>query len=82
MDITLNHLSEKQQKHLASNGFGSKVNAPLLSKNPICVKFSEEADSFLRSLPDRNDWLRDVVNRAMALEATALPKPTTKRKKK
>ena len=39
-----------------------------LAKKPISVVLPEETDNFVRSLPNRTDWLRKVIEDASRKE--------------
>jgi hypothetical protein len=49
-----------QTEHLKKDRFVVKGDSPL-AKVPLSVRVPEDIDAYIRSLPDRNNWLQNAI---------------------
>lgn len=60
-------LTEKRKKHLEEHGYRSLGDQPL-RRTPVSVKLPPELDEYVRSQPNRNQWLIAAVAEKIARE--------------
>lgn len=63
----LGKVSERRKKHLESHGFKPSGDAPL-RRSPVSVKLPPKLDEFVRSQPNRNQWLIAAIEAAYQRE--------------
>lgn len=61
-------MPRKKAEHLKGYDFEPIVEGKPLRRVPVSVKLPEELDDYVRSQPNRNQWLIAVIARAVAEE--------------
>lgn len=63
-------LTDKRKKHLDEYGYKPLGDKPL-RRTPVSVKLPEDLDEYVRSQPNRNQWLIAAIAEKVAKEQSA-----------
>ena len=63
-------LTAKRKKHLEEHGYKPLGDQPL-RRTPVSVKLPPELDEYVRSLPNRNQWLIAAIAKQVEVEKQA-----------
>lgn len=61
-------INEKSLENLKLGGVARRVGEEPLSRSPVSVKLPQELDEYVRSKPNRNQWLIEVIREAKERE--------------